>query len=50
VRAALRVRDGAGVVARARASDTAPLAVTQQVDADAHGAVGGTGGVSIETG
>jgi len=50
VRAGLRVRDGDGVVARATATDTAPLAVTQQVDAAAHGAVGGAGGVTIETG
>jgi len=50
VRAGLRVTDGDTVVARARASDTAPLAVTQAVDADAHGTVGGTGGVTIETG
>lgn len=46
---AATVRDGAGVVARASASDTAPLAVTQAIDASAHGAVGGTGGVTIET-
>jgi hypothetical protein len=44
------VRDGDGVVARASATDTAPLAVTQAIDATAHGAVGGVGGVSIETG
>jgi len=50
VRAGLRVRDGDGVVARASATDTAPLVVTQQVDAAAHGTVGGTGGVRIETG
>jgi len=50
VRAGLRVRDSDGVVARASATDTAPLAVTQQVNADAHGAVGGAGGVRIETG
>jgi len=50
VRAGLRVRDGDGVVARASATDTAPVAVTQQIDAAAHGAVGGTGGVTIETG
>jgi hypothetical protein len=50
VRAGLRVTDGDGVVARARASDTAPLTVTQAIDAAAHGAVGGSGGVTIETG
>jgi len=50
VRAGLRVRDGDSVVARASATDTAPLAVTQQVDPAAHGTVGGTGGVTIETG
>jgi len=50
VRAGLRVRDGDGVVARASATDTAPLAVTQAIDAGAHGAVGGAGGVRIETG
>ena len=50
VRAGLRVTDGDGVVARASASDTAPLTVTQAIDADAHGAVGGAGGVTIETG
>jgi len=50
VRAGLRVRDGDGVVARASATDTAPLAVTQAIDASAHGPVGGTGGVTIETG
>ncbi len=50
MRAGLRVTDGDGVVARATATDTAPLAVTQTVDADAHGAVGGSGGVNIETG
>jgi len=50
VRAGLRVRDGDGVVARASATDTAPVAVTRAVDAAAHGAVGGAGGVRIETG
>jgi len=50
VRAGLRVRDGGGVVARASATDTAPLAVTQASDPAAHGSVGGTGGVTIETG
>ena len=49
VRAGLRVRDGDGVVARASATDTAPVAVTQQIDPAAHGTVGGAGGVSIET-
>jgi len=47
---AATVRDGDGVVARASATDTAPLAVTQQVDPAAHGTVGGAGGVRIETG
>jgi len=50
LRAGLRVRDGDGVVARATATDTAPLAVTQASDPAAHGTVGGTGGVRIETG
>jgi len=50
VRAGLRVRDGDGVVARASATDTAPVAVTQVSDPAAHGTVGGTGGVTIETG
>ena len=50
LRAGLRVRDGDGVVARASATDTAPLAVTQQIDPAAHGGVGGAGAVTIETG
>jgi hypothetical protein len=50
VRAGLRVRDGDGVVARATATDTATLEVTQSVAAREHGAVGGTGEVTIETG
>jgi len=52
IRARLRVEtEGGDALARATATDTAPVTVEREsVDASAYGAVGGAGSLTIETG
>jgi hypothetical protein len=52
VEARLRVEsDGGDVLARATASDTAPVTIERDsVDASEYGSVGGSGSLTIETG